>query len=92
MQVRQPRYSKEEHAQRGHDLYEHHIRPHVEASHTGKIIAMDVDTGVFEIAEDTLTAAQRLLVRVPEAQIWCVRIGHRGVYRFGRAPMGARAQ
>ena len=87
MQVRQPRYSKEEHAQRGNDLYEHHIRPHVEASNQGKIVAIDVETGVFEIAEDTLTAAQRLLTRFPDAQIWCVRIGHRGVHRFGHFPM-----
>jgi hypothetical protein len=36
-----------------------------------------------ELAEDTLTAAERLLARCPDAQIWFVRIGHRGVHRFG---------
>ena len=92
MHLRQPRYSKEEHAQRGQDLYEHHIRPRVEASHQGKVVAIDVDTGMFEIAEDTLTAAQRLLTRAPDAQIWCVRIGHQGVHRFGHAPMGGDAR
>ena len=46
-------------------------------------------TGAFEVAEDTLTASQRLLTRYPDAQIWCIRIGHRGVHRFGWYPIGA---
>jgi hypothetical protein len=83
MQRRQPRYSIEEHARRGDDLYQQHIRAHVEAGNHGKIVAIDVDTGAFEVAEDTLTASQRLLTRYPDAQIWCIRIGHRGVHRFG---------
>ena len=79
----QPRYSKDEHARRGTDLYEHKLRPQVEAGNRGRIVALDVDTGAFEIAEDTLTASQRLLARCPNAQIWCVRIGHPAVHRFG---------
>jgi hypothetical protein len=35
------------------------------------------------VAEDTLLAADRLLARCPEAQIWFVRIGHPAVHRFG---------
>jgi hypothetical protein len=69
----QPRYNKEEHARRGTALYEHQVRPQVEAGNKGKIVALDVDTGAFEVAEDTLTASQRLLARHPDAQIWCMR-------------------
>jgi hypothetical protein len=86
MKMRQPRYSKEEHARRGDDMYERHIRPYVEAGNQGKIVAIDIETGAFEVAEDTLTAAQRLLTRYPDAQVWCIRIGHRGVHRFGHSP------
>ncbi len=89
MKIRQPRYSIAEHARRGDDLYQQHIRPHVEAGNHGKVVAIDVDTGAFEVAEDTLTASQRLLTRYPDAQIWCIRIGHRGVHRFGRSPGAA---
>ncbi len=92
MSMRQPRYSKEEHARRGDDIYERHVRPHVEADNQGRIVAIDVDTGAFEVAEDTLTTSQRLLTRYPDAQIWCVRVGHRGVHRFGRSPMVAGQQ
>ena len=42
-----------------------------------------MDTGAFEVADDTLAASQRLLARHPDAQIWCVRIGHPAVHRFG---------
>jgi hypothetical protein len=79
----QPRYTKEEHARRGADLYERDVRPQVEAGNRGRIVAIDVDTGAFEVAADTLTASRRLLDRCPEAQIWCIRIGHSAVHRFG---------
>jgi hypothetical protein len=78
-----PRYSKEEHVRRGTALYEQHVRPQVEAGNRGRIVALDVDTGAFEVAEDSLSASQRLRARCPDAQIWCVRIGHPAVHRFG---------
>jgi hypothetical protein len=78
----QPRYSKEEHARRGADLYEQ-LRSKVETGNIGRIVALDVDTADYEVAEDTLTASQRLLVRHPDAQIWCVRVGYPAVHHFG---------
>ena len=81
----QPTFSKEEHARRGTELYEHGIRQQVEVDHFGEIVAIDIETGDFEIALKTLAAAHRLRERNPAAQIWIVRIGHRGVHRFGFA-------
>jgi hypothetical protein len=83
MAVRRPRYPKEEFARRGRELYEHKIRPQVEGAR-GKLVAIDIETGDFELADTGLKAAQQLLTRRPEAQIWVERIGHRGVHRFGR--------
>ena len=83
MAIRQPRYTMEEHARRGMELYRQQILPQVEAGNTNKIVAIDIDTGAFEVAEDTLVASDRLLARYPDAQIWFVRIGHRGLHRFG---------
>jgi hypothetical protein len=79
----QPRYTKDEHARRGAAVYEQQVRPRVEAGNHGRVVAVDVDTGAFEVADDTLTAARRLLARHPDAQIWCVRVGHPAVHRFG---------
>ncbi len=90
MPTPQPRYSKDEHARRGTAIYEQRVRPQVEAEHQGKVVALDVDTGAFEVADDTLAASQRLLARYPDAQIWCVRIGHPAVYRFGPRAQAVR--
>ncbi len=49
MAVRQPRYSKEEFAQRGDLIYQTQIRPQVEADNHGKIVAIDIKTGDFEV-------------------------------------------
>jgi hypothetical protein len=83
MTVRQRCYSKEELAERGKALYESQVRPQVEADHFGKIVAIDIDSGGFEVDDDTLVASDRLLSRYPNAQTWFVRIGSRGVHRFG---------
>ena len=80
---RQPRYSKEEFAQRGNEIYETQIRSQVAAEHHGQIVAIDIETAAYEIAQDSLIAAKQLLKRYPDAQIYGLRIGHRGVHSFG---------
>jgi hypothetical protein len=40
MAIRQPRYSKEEFAQRGEAIYESAVRSQVEADNHGKIVAI----------------------------------------------------
>jgi hypothetical protein len=83
MTVRQPRYSKEEFARRGDEIYETQVCPQVEEGNHGKIVAIDIETGAFEVADEILTATDQLFERLPEAQPWIVRIGHRAVHRFG---------
>ena len=83
MAVRQPRYSKEEFAQRGNEIYESQVRPQVEAENQGKIVAIDIETGAFEVADTPIAATDRLYEQYPDAQPWVIRIGHRAVYRFG---------
>ena len=89
MEMRQPRYSKEEFALRGQALYERQVRPQVEESNIGRIVAIDIETGEFEIGDDALAASGRLFARCTEAQPWLVRIGHRAVHRFGHSHAGS---
>ncbi|BAU13602.1 hypothetical protein LEP3755_41420 [Leptolyngbya sp. NIES-3755] len=88
MSVRQRRYSKEEMARRGQELYESGIRQQVEEGNKGKIVAIDIETGEFELADDTMQATQQLYDRLPNAQPWGIRIGHRAVHRFGMRGVG----
>ena len=57
----------------------------MEEGNSGRIVAIDVETGEFEVGDDTLTASNQLLTRCPDAQPWLVRIGHRAVHRFGQS-------
>jgi c-di-GMP-binding flagellar brake protein YcgR len=83
MAVRQRRYSKEELARRGQELYGAGIRQQVEAGNESKIVAIDIETGNFEVDETVVAATNRLFERNPDAQPWGIRIGHRAVYHFG---------
>jgi hypothetical protein len=83
MAVKQPRYSKEEFARRGDLIYQTQILPQVELGNQGKIVAIDLETGDFEIDACEIAACNRLEVRHPDAQIWIVRVGSRHVRRFG---------
>ncbi|MCA2659542.1 MAG: hypothetical protein IM496_13860 [Microcystis sp. M049S2] len=60
MTVRQPRYSKEEFARRGNEIYESQVRSQVEEGNHGRIVAINIETGAFELADDTITATDHL--------------------------------
>jgi hypothetical protein len=77
------RYSKEEFARRGDALYECEVKPHLSPGDEGKLVAIDIDTGAYVVDTDELSAFQRLRDRLPDAQIWMVRVGSRYVHRFG---------
>jgi hypothetical protein len=83
MATTQPRYSNEEFARRGDAIYEKDILPKLSAKDVGKFLAIDIDTGAYEIAADEMRAGNKLLRRLPEAQIWMVRIGYAAVHSFG---------
>ncbi|MBI3467585.1 MAG: hypothetical protein HY000_31635 [Planctomycetes bacterium] len=78
-----PRYSKEEFARRGDAIYEKEIRPHLKPDDNGKLVAIDIETGAYEIDTDELGACHKLRARIPDAQIWLVRVGSRYLHRFG---------
>ncbi len=77
------RYSKEEFAKRGDAIHEKDILPRLTAKDTGKFLAIDIETGEHEIASDEMKAGDRLRRRIPDAQIWMVRIGYATTRSFG---------
>lgn len=83
MTVRQPRYSKEEALRRSDEIYERDIRAQLEPKHNGEIVAIDLDTGAWEVDPDQDIAADRLAARLPDAQILVMRVGSRYITRFG---------
>ena len=77
------RYSKEEVARRGHAMYTRRIRRKLAGKKPGRVVAIDIKSGDFELADDTLTAAGQLRLRRPGAEIWLERVGYRTFHRIG---------
>ena len=84
MVIRQPRYSKEEFARRGDEIYARAIRSLVETEENkGKFVAIDIETEQWEMDANEIAAGNRLYARVPDAQTWMVRVGFGYLRRFG---------
>jgi hypothetical protein len=80
---RQRRYSLEEIARRGDEIYEREVIPHLNPSDEGKYALIDIETADYEIDGDEIAASDRLLARHPDAQVWMRQIGSRYARRFG---------
>jgi hypothetical protein len=84
MPVREPRYSDAEFARRGTEIYDLNVRPQVDTDQNkGKFVLIDIETGDWEMDADEREAAKRLDARVPDAQVWFLRVGIGYVRRFG---------
>ena len=81
--IRGPRYSKEEFAIRGDDIYERVVRPQVEHDHNGEFVAIDIESGEWEMSAIALNACDKLIARLPDCQTWLVRVGYPYVHRIG---------
>ena len=79
--------SKQETARWGDKIYERRIRRQVEADHHGKIVAIDVDSGDYAVAESVVAAWERLIPRHPDGGFWFVRVGYPAVYHLGGRPL-----
>ncbi len=80
---RQPRYDKEETARRAEEIFERDIRPHVAGKDERWFVAIDIETGDYEVAPNELTATDAVLARHPNARLWLRRVGSPYVYHFG---------
>lgn len=70
-----PRYSKEEFARRGDEIYDRDIKPHVAQGDEDKFVLIDIETGDYEMDWNELVAHDRLEVRRPNAQVWLTKVG-----------------
>lgn len=67
-------------------IFEERVRPNVDVdTEAHKFVAIDVETGEYEIDESEVTATDRLIDREPEAEgrIWLRRVGYEHAHRLG---------
>ena len=68
----------------GREIYERDIRRVVEADHHGDIVAIDVDSGDWVVADGEIDAVDRLREVHPGAvNVLCERVGYRALRSFG---------
>lgn len=80
--VRTPADRAESH-RRGEEIYERDIEPLLADDERGRIVAIDVDSGCWAIADDELQASADLRVQRPEAtDVWLLRVGYRVTHSF----------
>ena len=78
-----PLHTTDEIARRGEELYERSVRAQVEPESDGRFLAMDVDSGDYEIADEAIAATTRLRKRRPGAVTYLVRVGYPTAFRLG---------
>ena len=67
----------------GAEIFDRQVRPALRPEDEGKFVAIDVETGDYEIHEDDYTAVARLRSRKPAADVWLMRAGFPTTYRMG---------
>ena len=85
-------HDRDELARRAKDLYERRIRERVETEvdNEGRFVAVDVESGDFEVADDALMASAGLRRRRPEASVYLMRVGRPAAFRLGGRSLATR--
>ena len=81
--MRERKYPPEEIARRAAEWYQNSIRAQVETGNFGKRLIIDVDTGEFEIGNDSLEMSRRMIERDPDRQLFGMRIGYPAMSKRG---------
>lgn len=71
-----PRYTTQETVRRGEEWFERAIRQEVDKPENfGKRLIINIETGEYEMDDDSLVATHRLLAKDPDAQLYGMKIG-----------------
>ncbi|HMV49547.1 MAG TPA: hypothetical protein PLD20_15205 [Blastocatellia bacterium] len=60
----------------GEEIYYRDILPNIEAGNDGRVVAIDIHSGEFELGETGRDSASRLRKRVPDAEVFFMRVGY----------------
>jgi hypothetical protein len=83
MAANKRRYCKEEFARRGDTLVDRKVRPNLTPADEDTFVAIDIETGEYELDKNEMKAADRLRQRVADPQIWLVHVTLGYLHRFG---------
>jgi len=67
----------------GRGIFDRQVRPTLRPDDDGKFVAIDVESGDYELDTDDYTAVMRLRSRRPASDVWLMRAGFPTTYRIG---------
>jgi hypothetical protein len=77
----------EEFSRRGRALIESKVRPNLKDADRNKFVAIDIETGEYELSRSEMKAVERLRKRLrpehPDPQIWLANVSTGYLHRFG---------
>lgn len=75
--------SKSETVSRGKAIYAARLAAHLEPARDGEFVAIDVESGDYEVAADVLDAVRKLRQRRPGCVPYLHRVGRSAAFRLG---------
>ena len=78
-----PHDLRSEEARQSQEYFDRVILPKLPAEDMGKYVAVDMDSGEYEVDEDDYAVSKRLRARLPEARVWFFRAGWPTTYSMG---------
>lgn len=84
MPATEPSRSPDEVARLGAELLERQVQPKLRPEDNDKFVAIDIQSGDYEIDADDYTAVTRLRNRLPLAEVWLGRVGQPAAHRMRR--------
>jgi hypothetical protein len=77
----EPQRNLKELARIASEVYDRQVRPALRPENDGKFVAVDIETGDYEVDKDDYTALMQLRSRRPAAaEIWLMRAGYPTTY------------
>ena len=67
----------------GEDFYAQNLRDQLEPQHNGEFLALDVETGEYELDEDKLAAIDRARSKRYDAPLYILRVGYPTAVKLG---------
>jgi hypothetical protein len=83
MLIDHPTRSADDIARLGADLLRRVVGPSLSPADAGRFVCIDIDTGAFEVADDDLTAIERLHARLPGAETYLGLVGDETTFSMG---------
>ena len=77
-----PRRTLDELSRLGGEIFDRQVQPMLRPEDDGKFVAIDVETGDYQMDEDDNAGIARLRSRNPLAEIWLMRAGYPAAYRI----------